>query len=237
MKYLEDQTETYVSTHDDTKMELGDLMDLWDQHLEDAGDDLVVPQFVGGAVDLEVDEDIPIEDGEQNLPDHTKYWDLITGSPVYEWLIGNLRRKLHLHPAEPNVQNGIRDRILETLPSSRRVSRYDQPTIYQVVFRLNWDPASFIAEQEYDISKEGFLGKIITITGSGQDAQAVTCLQYLQQTWHSYGADILELVEATLRSERDYKHSCTLSPPLVPADAYHVYRYTARQYTTRGLDE
>ncbi|PYH64695.1 Pfs domain protein [Aspergillus vadensis CBS 113365] len=210
MKYLEDQTEIYVSTHDDTKMELGDLMALWDQHLEDAGDDLAVPQFDSGAVNSDVDEDIPIEDGDENIPEHTKYWDLITASPVYEWLIGSLRRKLHLHPAEPNVQDVIRDRILEILPSSRRVSRYDQPTVYQVVFLLSWDPASFIAEQEYDLSEEGFLGKIITITGSSQDAQAMTCLQYLQQTWHSYGADILELVEATLRSERDYKHSCTL---------------------------
>ncbi|XRM40008.1 hypothetical protein ABZX51_003332 [Aspergillus tubingensis] len=209
IKYLEDQTETYVTTHD-TKMKLGDIMDLWDQNLEDADGELATAQFDSGAEHLDVDEDIPIEDGDENLPEHTEYWNLITSSPVYEWLLGSLRRKLHLQPAEPNVQDAIRDGVLETLPSSRRVSRYDQPTIYQVVFRLNWDPASFIAEQEYDLSKEGFLGKIITITGSGQDAQAVTCLQYLQQTWHSYGADILQLVEATLLSEHDYKHSCTL---------------------------
>ncbi|BCS08063.1 hypothetical protein ALUC_20433A [Aspergillus luchuensis] len=209
-KYLENQTETYVSTHDDTKIKLGDIMDLWDQNLEDADGELATAQFDSGAEHLDVDDDIPIEDGDENLPEHTEFWRLITSSPVYEWLLGSLRRKLHLQPAEPNVQDAIRDRVLETLPSSRRVSRYDQPTIYQVVFRLNWDPASFIAEQEYDISREGFLGKIITITGSDQDAQAMTCLQYLQQTWHSYGADILQLVEATLLSERDYKHSCTL---------------------------
>ncbi|GFN15432.1 Pfs domain protein [Aspergillus tubingensis] len=185
-------------------------MDLWDQNLEDADGELATAQFDSGAEHLDVDDDIPIEDGDENLPEHTEFWSLITSSPVYEWLLGSLRRKLHLQPAEPNVQDAIRDRILETLPSSRRVSRYDQPTIYQVEFLLNWDPASFIAEQEYDTSKEGFLGKIITITGSGQDAQAMTCLQYLQQTWHSYGADILQLVEATLLSERDYKHSCTL---------------------------
>lgn len=216
IKYLENQTETYVSTHDDTKIKLGDIMDLWDQNLEDADGELATAQFDSGAEHLDVDDDIPIEDGDENLPEHTEFWSLITSSPVYEWLLGSLRRKLHLQPAEPNVQDAIRDRILETLPSSRRVSRYDQPTIYQVEFLLNWDPASFIAEQEYDTSKEGFLGKIITITGSGQDAQAMTCLQYLQQTWHSYGADILQLVEATLLSERDYKHSCTLSPHWYP---------------------
>ncbi|GAA88750.1 hypothetical protein AKAW_06864 [Aspergillus luchuensis IFO 4308] len=215
-KYLENQTETYVSTHDDTKIKLGDIMDLWDQNLEDADGELATAQFDSGAEHLDVDDDIPIEDGDENLPEHTEFWRLITSSPVYEWLLGSLRRKLHLQPAEPNVQDAIRDRVLETLPSSRRVSRYDQPTIYQVVFRLNWDPASFIAEQEYDISREGFLGKIITITGSDQDAQAMTCLQYLQQTWHSYGADILQLVEATLLSERDYKHSCTLFPHWYP---------------------
>ncbi|KAL3252159.1 hypothetical protein ABHI18_010239 [Aspergillus niger] len=209
VKYLEDQTETHVSRQDDTKMELGDLMDLWDQNLEDADDDLAIPQFDSGAENSDSDEDILIEDDE-NLPEHATYRKLITGSPVYEWLLGSLRRKLQLHPAEPNVQDAIRDRILKTLPSSRRVSRYDQPTVYQVVYLLKWDPVSFIAEQEYDISKEGFLGKIITITGTSQDAQAMTCLQYLHQTWHSYGANILQLVEAALVDERGYEHRCTL---------------------------
>ncbi|TPR11848.1 Fungal specific transcription factor domain family protein [Aspergillus niger] len=209
VKYLEDQTETHVSRQDDTKMELGDLMDLWDQNLEDADDDLAIPQFDSGAENSDSDEDILIENDE-NLPEYATYRKLITGSPVYEWLLGSLRRKLQLHPAEPNVQDAIRDRILKTLPSSRRVSRYDQPTVYQVVYLLKWDPVSFIAEQEYDISKEGFLGKIITITGTSQDAQAMTCLQYLHQTWHSYGANILQLVEAALVDERGYEHRCTL---------------------------
>ncbi|KAH8435419.1 Pfs domain protein [Aspergillus melleus] len=192
-------------------MELDDIMGLWDQHLEDTDDDVGTPQVQSGEESPSIDEDIRIADDDEDLPGLTAYRELITGSPVYEWLLGSLRRGLHLHPAEPNVQDAIRNRIIDSLPSSRRVSRYDQPRIYQVVFLLNWDPSAFITEQEHDLSKEGFLSKIITITGTSQDAQAMTCLQYLHQTWHLYGSDILQLVEATLLDERDYEHRCILS--------------------------
>ncbi|KAL4806038.1 nucleoside phosphorylase domain-containing protein [Aspergillus unguis] len=211
IKYLEeDQPDSQDSAHDDTKMGLDDLMALWHQNL-DADDDIGNPQIDNRAESSIIDEDIPLEDDDEDLPGLTAYRKLITGSPVYEWLLGSFRRELHLHPAEPNAQDAIRHRILDSLPSPRRVSRYDQPRIYQVVFHLNWDPMAFITEQEYDICKEGFLGKIITITGTCQDAQAMTCLQYLYQTWHSCGTNILQLIEATLLDERDYEHRCTLS--------------------------
>ncbi|KAL4913592.1 purine and uridine phosphorylase [Aspergillus aurantiobrunneus] len=210
IKYLEDQLDSQDSAHDDTKMGLGDLMDLWHQNLEDADDDIGIPKIDNGAESSSIDEDIPIEDDDEDLPGLTAYRMLITDSPVYEWLLGSFRRGLHLHPAEPNAQDAICHRILDSLPSPLRVSRYDQPRIYQVVFHLNWDPMAFITEQEYDICKEGFLGKIITITGTSQDAQAMTCLQYLHQTWHSCGSNILQLIEATLFDERDYEHRCTL---------------------------
>ncbi|KAF7113950.1 hypothetical protein CNMCM5793_006133 [Aspergillus hiratsukae] len=155
MKYLEeDQTDSQASTYEDTKMELGDLMDLWDQNLEDADSDCGIPQIDSGAESSSIDEDIPMEDDDEDLPELTAYRTLIIGSPAYKWLLGSLRRELHLRPAEPNAQIAIRNGILASLPSSRK--------------------------------------------RTSQDAQATTCLQYLQQTWHSYGSNILQLVEATL---------------------------------------
>ncbi len=42
------------------------------------------------------------------------------------------------------------------------------------------------------------LGAVLTITGSAMDAQAVTCTQYMQQTWSSGGISTLRAVERAL---------------------------------------
>lgn len=206
LKYMEDElTDSQVPANDGTKMDLGDLMDLWHQKLDD---DFDIPHIDTEAERLAVDDDIPTEDDHNDLPGLEIYRELIVESRVYKWLLGSLRRELDLQPAEPDARGAIRNRILDSLPSSRRVSRYDQPRIYQVKFTLNWDLMAFVKEQEYDTNKEGFLGRIITITGTRQDAQAMTCLQYLHQTWQSFGDNILRLVEATLLDGPGYKHRC-----------------------------
>lgn len=160
------------------------------------------------------DGEISTEDNDEDLPGLAAYRNLISSSPIDEWLLGSIRRGLGLRPAERNTQDAIRKIILDSLPSSRTVSRYDQPTVYHAKFILNWDPLSFVKEQEYDTSRDGFIGNIITITGSSQDAQAMTALQYLHQTWHSYGANILQLVEATLLNNPGYEHRCMTLPML-----------------------
>ena len=211
-RYLvDDQTNSQVSAHDVTKMDLGDIMDLWHQNLEDPDDDVGNPPDDNGSESSSVGDSVPLLDHDEDLPGLAAYKDLITSSPMYEWLLGSIRRELNLHPAKPNVQNVIRNKILGSLPSSRTVSRYDQLRIYQAKFTLNWNPLAFVKEQEYDMSKEGFLGKVITITGSSQDAEAMTCLQYLHQTWHSYGVNLLQLVEATLLNDPGYEYRCRLS--------------------------
>ncbi|KAK6826419.1 hypothetical protein RU639_005434 [Aspergillus parasiticus] len=208
MKYMEDElTDSQVTANDGTKMDLGDLMDLWHQKLDD---DFDIPHIDTEADRSAVDDDIPTEDDGNDLPGLGTYRDLIMDSPVYKWLLGSLRRELDLQPAEPDARGAIRNRILDSLPFSRIVSRYDQPRIYQVKFTLNWDLVAFVKEQEYDTNKEGFLGRIITITGTRQDAQAMTCLQYLHQAWQSFGANILQLLEATLLDGPGYKHRCAL---------------------------
>ncbi|KOC15945.1 hypothetical protein AFLA70_169g002231 [Aspergillus flavus AF70] len=208
LKYMEDElTDSQVPANDGTKMDLGDLMDLWHQKLDD---DFNIPHIDTEADRSAVDDDIPTENYGNDLPGLGTYRDLIMDSPVYKWLLGSLRRELDLQPAEPDARGAIRNRILDSLPFSCIVSRYDQPRIYQVKFTLNWDLIAFVKEQEYDTNKEGFLGRIITITGTRQDAQAMTCLQYLHQTWHSFGATILQLLEATLLDGPGYKHRCAL---------------------------
>lgn len=193
-----------VSAHG--KMDLQDLMDLWDRNeaQEDHGfDNEAERPDIPGEVD-----DFATEDIEEELPEIAAYRNLLSSSAAYEWLLGTIQREIQLNPTAPNAQGSIRDEILKSIPIPRVVSRYDAPQICQTTFTLNWDPLGFIIEQEYEKSVEGFLGKIITITGSSCDAQAMTSLQYLQQTWHSYATELLQLVEATIIGEPGSEYAC-----------------------------
>jgi hypothetical protein len=196
-------------------MELGDIMKLWYNNQDDTANDFEHEQFdtdtgpdASGANDEDLMED---DDYDKGLPEIEAYRQLISNNQAYGWLLGSIQRELNLNPAEPNTQDAIRKRILDFLPTPRTVSRYDQPRLYQTTFTLNWDLVSFVSEQGYDQSKDGFLGRIITITGSSIDAQAMTSLQYLHQAWHSYGADLLQIIETTLLSGPGYECKCNPS--------------------------
>jgi hypothetical protein len=49
------------------------------------------------------------------------------------------------------------------------------------------DPSAFVREQEYREKPDEVVEITITLTGSAKDAQALTCAQYLCQTWPSVG--------------------------------------------------
>ncbi|KAH8812294.1 hypothetical protein F5884DRAFT_855596 [Xylogone sp. PMI_703] len=213
MKYLEeDEIRPQVAGYDADDMRLDDLMNLWYGHLEDMEDDIGGSQvdWDGGSENSSINDDIDMEESDRGLPELEVYRKFISNIPAYEWLLESIHTELLLAPAEPSIQNAIRKKILNSLPSSSTVSRYDHPNIYQARFILEWDLMAFLREEEYDQGTDGLLGKIITITGLSKDAQAMTCLQYLHQTWQSYGSHLLQLIEATLFSEAGCAYRCTL---------------------------
>jgi hypothetical protein len=55
---------------------------------------------------------------------------------------------------------------------------------------------------------EEVVAKVITLTGSAMDAQALTCEQYLCQTWPSAGEYIIRLVKDVVRGGPDHRHTC-----------------------------
>jgi hypothetical protein len=65
-------------------------------------------------------------------------------------------------------------------------------------FLVAWDPLKFIDEQGFSRDKGSILDKIITINGSLHEAQALTCAQYMQQTWPATGADTLGAIVSAL---------------------------------------
>jgi hypothetical protein len=161
-----------------------------------------MPDFNEASVD-----DLINQDSNEEAKDPA-YRDFIFKAPAYEWLIANLRKECFLAPAEPNSMEAIRRKIIYSLPSSHEVSRKKLAEAYKITFEIEWDPLAFVKEQKYKEQPDEAIEIAITLIGSAKDAQALTCAQYLRQTWPSAGGHTVQLVKDVLRSGRGHRHIC-----------------------------
>jgi hypothetical protein len=142
------------------------------------------------------------------MPDAGSYRDFIVKTPAYSWLVASLQREAILTRATPDLMEDIRGKILCALPSSHKVSRKAPSQEYKATFELDWDPLSFVKEQKYTESPDEALERAITITGSANDAQAVTPAEYLSQTWPATGKYVMRVVIDVIRNTADHHAGC-----------------------------
>lgn len=128
------------------------------------------------------------------------YRTFVFQSPAYKWLLEQLLGEAYLDSSEADVLKGIRQEIGSALPTPRSVSRRVCSEPYQIRLEMDWDPKSFIKEQKYEEPAAEAVERAITITGSSTNAQALTCSQYLCQTWPSSGNYTSQLIKDLLSS-------------------------------------
>jgi hypothetical protein len=186
-------------------MPLRDIMSTWYQNLEDPEDEMheLNEASMGDLIYPDADED-----EEADIPELLAYRDFISKVPAYEWLLANVHREFLLASAEPNLMDAIRRKILHFLPSSHKISRKTSVEPCKMVYEIEWDLLAFIKKQEYIEEPDEAVEKVITLTGSTSDAQALTCAQYLCQTWPSAGEHIIRLLKNVVRSETGHRHAC-----------------------------
>ncbi|KAK6538391.1 hypothetical protein TWF694_011270 [Orbilia ellipsospora] len=143
------------------------------------------------------------------------YVDFIRKSSAYEWFVGRLQRELFLVPANPNIMLTIRERILEFLKKPRRVSKSTPTESFKIMFQLNSDIFVFLTDEGYlggaeDIVMGDAVGRAITLTGSLVDSQALTCAEYLQQTWSS-GVRLMQLIKDVIHCDLGSVSTCELA--------------------------
>jgi len=156
-------------------------------------------------ISLELDENSDVlEDDTESTHDAGSYRDFIVKTPAYSWLVASLQREATVTRATPDLMEDIRGRILSALPSSHRVSRKTPSQQYKATFELDWDPLSFVKEQQYTESPDQALERAITLTGSTNDAQAMTPGDYLSQTWGATGKHVMRLVTDVVRNTTDH---------------------------------
>jgi hypothetical protein len=113
-----------------------------------------------------------------------------------------------------DLMEDIRAKILGALPFYHEVGRSSS---YKATFELDWDPLSFVKEQRYTESPHEALERAITLTGSANDAQAMTTVEYLSQTWPATGKHVMRLVADVARNI-DHSASCEFTVYLFAAD-------------------
>ncbi|KAL4887676.1 hypothetical protein BJY04DRAFT_225564 [Aspergillus karnatakaensis] len=131
--------------------------------------------------------------------------DLLNTLSAFRWLIGRLRAVVHLTSPAGSAMQHIEDQIVQShLPIQVRASGSSITHIVTIV--IAWGLKDYFWRQVSTENKMGCQEQTvdysITLTGSLDDAQAVTCAQYLSQTWPSYWGIVLETLKGIAESRK-----------------------------------
>jgi hypothetical protein len=193
------------------KMALEDIISRWLKNL-DQPESEETPSLSttdrAGSIHDEIkestDDDDEFDNDWQNTESNT-YRELVTRNSAYEWLLATLQGELLLKAAENDVKDDIKRQIMRSLPSSDIISRKKCPLSNKMTFILYWDPLGFLKNQKYDRESAFAIESALTVTGDAYNAQAVTCGQYLRQTWPTNGEHTLALIKDLVLVKNDHR--------------------------------
>ena len=185
-------------------MSLNDKMNMWENRAIE--DNLVVES---GDLYQGVKDD---EDDLIDRFDLTSYRKTILNSTAYEWLIASLRKESSLQwgATQPRVMiESIRLRILDKLPTAT-ISKRRPLIVYKVKFDLQWGTGIERRLEDELFNRLEIPGRsfaeFLTVTGSPEEAQALTVKEYLSQTWPGSGPHLLDVLQKTINNF-DHQHS------------------------------
>ncbi|KAF4442817.1 hypothetical protein F53441_11645 [Fusarium austroafricanum] len=205
MDHWEKDEEIEKASLEEDCMNLQERMDLWEKD-EDIEHTPAEEELESLGLEAEAEEEE--EDDTENVGTWlAAYREFAPNTEAYSWLLIQLQRDL-ISPVELSAIRDIRDQILSSLPSPQSISRRMPSRSCFARFELDWDILGFFETQKYSNPPDQVLPGIITITGSSCDAQAMTCAQYLDQTWPATGNSMIKLLQRVLQGEEGHTQFC-----------------------------
>ena len=141
---------------------------------------------------------------------------LIDG-PAYQWLLENARSSALLTERKGTILEEV-TRMIDAKLSSMRTSKTQRSQVFQANFNMDWDLPNFLRDQEYNTTLEIAVERAITITGSSSNAQALSCMDYVCQTWPSSGREVVRVLQKALissnvscSSKQSFQNYCSMS--------------------------
>jgi len=154
-----------------------------------------IPQLSDGLSSYANEEHEQEEIEDFAISHYPEAWKFLTNGHGYQWLLGRVRTEMILTGRVDTVAEDIRQEILRGLSSSNPEPGHRH--ILSQAFEIRWNIRDFLkehyADQEYPQ-----LGTLITLVGSGMDAQALTCAEYMRQVWPTTGVETLDALQKAL---------------------------------------
>ncbi|KAI0102591.1 hypothetical protein GGR51DRAFT_287398 [Nemania sp. FL0031] len=133
---------------------------------------------------------------------------VIIEDPAYVWMIARLRREIlldipvHYISLHSRLFHITEDPIGQPNPHE---SGMKGPKSVKVTFTTRWDIMGFLRQQNYSTPHSEAIANAVTLTGTATNAQALSCRQYLEQTWPLTGTQVLKLIQNSLSTPRHRK--------------------------------
>jgi hypothetical protein len=190
-----------LPTPPEDSMSPAEKMALWN-----TADFLPVP----APVDQQLDE-------VQEPPRYQEVRSFLLDGPAYQWLLENAQSSALLTERKGTILETVTRKIDATL-SSMRTPKSRRSQVFQANFDIDWDLPNFLRGQEYDTTLEIAIERAITVTGSSSNAQALSCVDYMCQTWPSSGREVVRVLQRALlspnlscSSKRSLRNYCSMS--------------------------
>ncbi|KAH7144199.1 hypothetical protein B0J13DRAFT_622763 [Dactylonectria estremocensis] len=186
-------------------MPLLDKMSLWrSRDNEDAASEVEADEYFYGVKDDE-DQDDHIENIGLSV-----YQKVITDSQAYKWFLATCKKEVSLQQEATKsgvmTNESIRRSLMEKLPTGT-ISKRHSPSNHEVAFILeghrhialrlecdNVEPASWSPRSFSDF---------VVLTGSANQAQALTIEQYMCQTWPENGLQMLKALKEGMEKPKN----------------------------------
>lgn len=139
-------------------------------------------------------------------------WAFLTGSQAYEWLLAKVRTAMVLTKVDGIRAEAIRNEILDGLRSGYEQGNYSCEVV-EAQFHIDWDLLGFL-KAKYPNELGLSLASLITMVGTGEDVQALSCAQYMDQVWPVTGSETLAAVQGAFENEVDKIHKGTQRCPI-----------------------
>lgn len=131
----------------------------------------------------------------------SSYRSFIKESEAYNWLLNKIRQydQLDFQNAEAMLEIGSKIRSqLRAQEPLRKMSSRKPLSLVKMTFNLDWDPIQFIKDAGIDFLFDQQFPNVLCLTGSWNEAQALTVAEYTSQTWPQSGQALISLLQELL---------------------------------------
>lgn len=136
-----------------------------------------------------------------DLSQMPQYRQFIQESSAYRWLLTKLKQHNRLTCEKPNIMDEIGVAIrnkLKTTESLRKMSRNRTPVLVEMTYTVNWNLLGFMQNRGIPSPFAAALPNILCLTGTWDEAQATTVIEYMDQTWPQSGRALITLLQKLL---------------------------------------